>query len=267
LGSAILVPVWGESTRHLLGIAGKLAAPDGGLVLAASLATELAPESELKAQRQIADKAQEWLAKEGLESRSVFRVSSSISEGLLQTVRGEDATMLLTEWQRGHADLFDPGGEAFGAMRRSHVPILLAHGDVQSFERVVIVARRDDFAESRRPNLELAVELATRLEHDHHVVFVGMRTLPLERLFAAQIAVDRVDTTDPMGWVKESAPENDLLIFCGLDAAREALGRSPGLLTKRFLVAIAPPSDARQPHPEASDAFVAGRSLAEGPAR
>jgi Kef-type K+ transport system membrane component KefB len=267
LGGAILVPVWGESTRRLLGMAGRLAAPDGGIVLAASLATELAPESELKSQRQLADKAQEWLAKEGLESRSVFRVSSSIPEGLLQTVRGEAATMLLTEWQRGQADLFDPGGQAFGAMRRSHVPILLAHGDVHSFERVVILARRDDFAEPRRPNLELAVELATRLEHEHRVVFVGMRTLPLERLFAAQINVDRVDATDPIAWAAETAPGNDLLIFCGLDAAREALARSPDLLTKRFLVAIAPSLAARQPHPEATDAFVAGRSLAEGPAR
>ena len=72
LGSAVLVPIWGDSTRNVLWMAGKLAAPDGGMVIAASLATELAPDTELRSQRALVMKAEEWLAKEGLESRSVF---------------------------------------------------------------------------------------------------------------------------------------------------------------------------------------------------
>jgi Na+:H+ antiporter len=264
LGSAILVPVWGESTRQLLAMAGRLAAPDGGIVVAASLATELAPESELKSRRNLVTKAEEWLGKEGLESRCIFRVSSSISEGLLQTVRGEGVTLLLIERQLGQTDLFNPKSEASGALRRSHVPVLLANGDVHSFERVVVIARRDDFAD--RGSLELAIELATRLEHDHRFVFVGLRASALERLFAAHVTVERVDSTDPIAWVKDSARENDLLIFSGFDAAREGLARFPGLSTKKFLVAIAPSGAALQSHPEATDAFVAGRSLAEGPA-
>ena len=265
LGSAILVPIWGESTRRLMAVAGKLAAPDGGMVLAASLATELAPESELKAQRSLVAKAQEWLAKEGLESRSIFRVSSSISEGLLQTVRGEGATLLLSEWRLGQADASDPSAEPFGALRRSHVPVLLAHGDVHSFDRIVVIARQEDFAPSRKPSLELAVELATRLEHGHRFVCIGKRSSALESLFGAQVAVDRIDSSDPIGSVKDSAGENDLLIFSGRDAAREALARFPALAKRKFLVAIAPSPAAVQPHPEATDAFVAGRSVAEGP--
>jgi Kef-type K+ transport system membrane component KefB len=266
LGSAILVPVWGESTRCLLAMAGKLAAPDGGIVVAASLATELAPESELSAQRRLANQAEEWLAKEGLESRSVFRVSSSISAGLLQTARGEGATMLLTEWQRGQADPFDPGDERFTTMRRSHVPVVLEHGDVRSFDRVVVVGLRDDFTESRRPNIELAVELAARLERSHRFVFVGPRSLPLESIFAAPTTAQRIDINDPIAWVKEQAGENDLLIFSGLEGMRETLARSPDLVERKFLVAIAPTATARKPQPEASDALVAGRSLVEGPA-
>jgi hypothetical protein len=265
LGNTILVPIWGESTRGLLGMAGKLAAPDGGMVVAASLTTELAPETELSSRRALLSKAEEWLAKEGLESRSVFRVSSSISEGLLQTARGQSATLLLSEWRLGQTEAIDPSAETFGALRRSHVPVLLANGDVHSFDRVVVIARPDDLAPSRKPSLELAVELATRLEHHHRFVLVAKGSSVLEKLFGAQVEVERVDRADPVAWVDDSAGENDLLIFGGRDAAREALARFPALAKRKFLVAIAPSPAAVQPHPEATDAFVAGRSVAEGP--
>jgi hypothetical protein len=79
--------------------------------------------------------------------------------------------------------------------------------------------------------------------------------------------MDKVDSADPIGWVKESARPNDLLIFSGLDSVHEALAREPDLGARRFLVAISPVGGTPEPHPEATDAFVAGRSLAEGPAR
>jgi hypothetical protein len=209
-------------------------------------------------------KAEEWLAKEGFESRSVFRVSSSIPEGLLQTVRGQAATLLLSEWSLGRAETFDPSAESLGALRRSHVPVVLAHGDVHSFDRVVVIARPEDFTPSPKPGLGLAVELATRLEHGHRFVFVARRSSALERLFGAQVEVERIDRSDPIEWLKDSARENDLLIFSGRDAVREALEGFPGLARRKFLVAIAPSAAAVQPHPEATDAFVAGRSMAEG---
>jgi hypothetical protein len=267
LGSALLVPVWGDSTRQLLGLAGKLAAPDGGMVVAASLATELAPETELSSQRALVSKAEEWLAKEGLESRSVFRVSNSISEGLLQTARGEGATLVLSGWPFGEGETLEPKSEPFGPLRRSHVPVVVAHGDVRSFERIVVVARQDDLAGSRKPSLDLAVEIASRLERGHRFVVVGRRAKPLDALFAAQIAVDRVDSADPIAWVKDNTGENDLLVFAGRDAAMEALARLPDLARRKALVVMAPSPAALEPHPEATDAFVAGRSLAEGPAR
>jgi Kef-type K+ transport system membrane component KefB len=63
LGNAVLVPVWGESTRPLLGVAQKLAAPDGGIVIAASLAGEDATEAQVNTQRELRDHAEEWLAR------------------------------------------------------------------------------------------------------------------------------------------------------------------------------------------------------------
>ena len=51
LGKTVLVPVWGDSTRPVLALAGKLATSDGGIVLAASFARTESPPAEQAAQR------------------------------------------------------------------------------------------------------------------------------------------------------------------------------------------------------------------------
>src|SRR5262249_32643751 len=109
LGSAVLVPIWGESTRAVLAIAARLAQPDSGIVLAASIAREDDTEAQLTSQRSLRDKAEQWLAKLGLEARSIFRVSRSMAAGLLQTVRSDKASLLLSEW---HFEGLDPHSEA-----------------------------------------------------------------------------------------------------------------------------------------------------------
>ena len=79
LGKRVLVPVWGPSTRAVIRLAGRLAATDGGIVLAASFARDEAEASELTAQRGLTTQAEQWLAKDGLESRTLFRVAKTIA--------------------------------------------------------------------------------------------------------------------------------------------------------------------------------------------
>src|SRR5262245_16095354 len=157
LGKTVLVPVWGESSRSALTIAGRLAASDGGIVLAASFASEEASAQEREAKRQLAGKAEEWLGKEGLESRTMFRVERSVPEALLETVMGENVTMLVTEWwspERAGSE-----GEAAAALARSPVPVLIVHGDVTSFDRLLVVTNRDEAASLGNRNLLLAALL------------------------------------------------------------------------------------------------------------
>ncbi|HVZ86447.1 MAG TPA: cation:proton antiporter, partial [Polyangia bacterium] len=132
LGKVVLVPVWGSSTRPALSLAGRLASGYGGIVLAASFADEDASPPELVNQRKLTDEAEAWLAKQGLESRSLFRVARTVPEGLLQTIVAENATLLVTEW-RGGAELT---GEAVAALARTPVPVLVTLGDVAQFERL-----------------------------------------------------------------------------------------------------------------------------------
>src|SRR6185503_2112283 len=157
LGSTVLVPVLDESTRPLLGVAGRLAAADGGMVVAASVATERASPPQLAAHRRLKEQAESWLAQEGLEARAVFRVAQSVPVGLLQTLRGEGATLLVSEWRDQGPPGIDTKSEAFQMMRRSPVPILLAHGGaVEPFERLVVVARREELFRPGSRDLTLA---------------------------------------------------------------------------------------------------------------
>jgi len=265
LGSAVLVPVWGESTRPLLGVAGRLAAPDGGIVLAASFAAEEASEAQLAMQRRLTKNADKWLAEEGLESQAIFRVSRSVREGLLRTTREENATLLLAEWRFEGGDPLDPNSEVSQMIARTPVPILLAHGAVEPFERLLVVARRDDLFRPRSLDLELAAELTRRLARGRHVVFVGTSTDRFTSLFLAKFQFDHVEHADPLAWAKENAKGTDLLVFPGLDAAREALERFPAFAKSRFLVAIAAYSGTLA-HEERVGGLVVGRSMTEHPA-
>jgi Kef-type K+ transport system membrane component KefB len=245
LGGAVLVPVWGESPVPQLGMAAQLAAPDCGMVVPAAVVTEDASGKELDSQRSLLKEAQEWLAKQGLEARGVLSVSRSLEAGLFQTMRAEHATLLVAGWgDPEQARLTAGERETFDLVNRSPVPMLLTHGEVESFDRVLLVAREKDLTRTGREDLELAAELTTRLAdgghgHGHGVAYVGTEGSAATELFAPKQRVDHTESPDPIAWVEANARDDDLLVFPGLAAAKEALKRLPGLLHKRFVVAIA----------------------------
>jgi Kef-type K+ transport system membrane component KefB len=260
LGKTVLVPVWGESTRSALHVAGRLAASDGGLVLAASFANEETPPPELASQRRLAAQAEQWLAKDGLESRTLFRVARTISEGLLETILGEGATLLVTEWRA--RERIEPDSEASEALARSPVPILIAHGDVEGFERLLIVARRQELVRPGRRDVELAAQLGSRFARGRRIGTVAAALDPVRELFAVRQDADRVETPDPIAWIKGHLGKTDLIFFAGLDAAREAVQRVPGLIDRGFLVAIAAQETTYHRREErVAGPVVAGRSL------
>ncbi len=258
LGKVVLVPMWGDSTRPALTLAGRLASADGGIVLAASFADRASSGPERAAQRQLTSQAEAWLAKQGLESRTLFRVAKTIAEGLLETALGENATLLVTEWrtelreaQRTHASQ---------ALARAPLPVLIAHGDVSQYERLLVVARSDEVAPSSR-NLALAARLALALGHGHRIATVIPAADPVRSLFATRQETDWIEAADPIGWITQNRQAGDLLLFVGIDAAREALGQIPALDGERFLVAQAAaerPSERPEP---VTGPVVTGRSL------
>jgi Kef-type K+ transport system membrane component KefB len=265
LGKTILVPVWGASSRPALTLAGKLATGDGGIVLAASFAKETSSAAELASQRGLSGQAEEWLAKEGLESRTMFRVARTVPEGLLQAVEGESASLLVTEWRT--PGLSDPESEASETLAGAPVPLLIAHGDVIDFERLAVIARREDLAPTGRQGLALAAAVGQRLAQGRRMVTVAPTLAPIRGLFADKQEMDWVDASDPIDWVARHLAKNELPLFVGIEAAREAVRRVPTILEGRFLVAAAPHAKSPPDRTESvAGPVVVGRSLKPHPA-
>ena len=266
LGKTVLVPVWGDSTRPVLALAGKLATSDGGIVLAASFARTEASPAEQAAQRGLTTEAEGWLAKEGLESRTLFRVAETVPEGLLETILGEKATLLINEW---HArDRIQPDSEQSEALRRSPVPTLIAHGDVAHFDRVLIVTHPDNLVRPGRQSLELAAALAPRFAHGHPIRTVSATSDPVRALFADTKEMDWIEARDPIDWLKRNLEKGDLPFFAGLASLGEAIQRVPALVDGRFLVALAAHEETtfHKREERVAGPVVAGRSLKPHPA-
>ena len=258
LGKVVLVPVWGESSRAVLSLAGRLAAGDGGIVVAASFARDQASRQEIDSQRKLTRQAEEWLAKEGLESRTVFRVAPSVPVGLAETAIGQEATLLVTEWRNPlhHAQ----GAEAAEALAHAPVPVLLARGDVSHFDRLVIVARPDILTPDGRLDLAPAIELAVQLAHKSRVAVVVTTAEPLRALVPSKREVEWIEDRDPVGWVAGNLQKGDLPLFVGTETAYEAMRQRPDLIDGRFLIVHAARPDSAVPESIAGP-VVTGRSL------
>jgi Kef-type K+ transport system membrane component KefB len=266
LGKTVLVPVWGDSTRPALALAGKLATSDGGIVLAASFARTESSPAEHAAQRGLTAEAEEWLAKEGLESRTLFRVAATVPEGLLETILGEKATLLINEW---HArDRIQPDSEESEALARSPVPTVIAHGDVAHFDRVLIVTHPVNLVRPGRQSLELAAQLAPRFARGRPIQTVSATSDPVRALFADKKEMGWIEARDPIDWIKRNLQKNDLPFFAGLEALGEAIQRVPALLDGRFLVALAAHEETtfHKREERVAGPVVAGRSLKPHPA-
>jgi Kef-type K+ transport system membrane component KefB len=206
LGHLVFVPICDAASRPLLGLAGRLAAPDLGMVVAGSFATEAKGADETARLRVLRDDAEAWLGTLGLEGRALLRVSRSIAAGVLQTVRGEAATLLVAEWRPELRD----------AVIDAPVPVVVTCGVEAVFDRVLVVAPRAS------PDLDLAREVTRRLGGP--VTAVG--------------DAGDVRSADPIGWVAEHAHEHDLVVLPGLEALDAALARAPAA-ARHAVVAVA----------------------------
>jgi Kef-type K+ transport system membrane component KefB len=261
LGKMVLVPVWGESSRSVLSLAGRIAAGDNGMVLAASFARATSPEPERETQRKLTGQAEEWLAKEGLESKTVFRVAPSVPQGLSETALGEDATLVVSEWRDPLRDAH--GTEASEALAHAPVPVLIVRGDVSKFDRLVVVAGPDVATPTGRLDVAPAAGLGRQLAHGARVAVVTTAPDPLRDLFvAAKYDMDWIESSDPVGWLAGNLQKGDVPLFVGSDTAHEAMRQMPELLEGRFLIAQAERTDGAVAAPEpVTGPVVTGRSL------
>ena len=147
------------------------------------------------------------------------------------------------------------------------VPVLITQGDVAEFERLVVIARRDDLGPSGREALALAATLGARLAHGRRSVTVAPALAPIRALFADKQEMAWIEAADPIEWVGRGLGKGDLPFFVGIDAAREALRKIPALGEGRFLVAVPAREKILQDRTEpVAGPVIVGRSLAPRPA-
>ncbi|HVY40820.1 MAG TPA: cation:proton antiporter [Polyangia bacterium] len=260
LGKVVLVPVWGESSRQALSLAGRLATADGGIVVAASFVRDSAPKTEVDAHRTLTRQAEEWLAKEGFESKTLFRVAPSVPRGLSETALGEEATLVIGEWRDPLRDLH--GSEAAEALAHAPVPVLIVRGDVSRFERLVVIAGPDVSTPAGRLDMTSAAWLAMQLPRSAALVAVATAPDSLRSLFPAKRPVEWIESRDPVGWSAANLREGDLPVFVGTNTAYEAMRQTPALLDRRFLIVQGEHLEGALPKPEpVSGPVVNGRSL------
>jgi Kef-type K+ transport system membrane component KefB len=261
LGKAVLVPIWGASSRPVLSLAGDLAAHDGGIVLAASFAGETASASEVATLRKLTSDAEGWLAKKGLESKCLFRVARTVPEGLLQTAVAESATLLAAEWHV--SEILDASSEAARILNRATIPALIAQGDIAEFQRLVVIL---DGQTSPR-DVSLVAQIAGLAGRGRPIVAVSVSPAAVRSSFPAKPVIEWIAAADPLSWASENLQSTDLPLFGGMERAREAVRRLRSLDAGRLLVAAAPPvaTPPRSSEP-ATEAPPLGRSLKPRPA-
>ncbi len=256
IGNVVLALVRDEQSRPLLSLAGRLAASDNGIVVAAGFATHEASDAALTTQRELVQKAETWLADEGREARSVCRVAETLAAGLFETVRGEGASLMAGELET-EGRFLEVTAEAEQMVADSPVPLVLAYRfDSSRSSAVVILARHDDLSRPVRLDLDLALEVAARLGHGHPIVYVG----PSDGIVFPR-NVEHVESDDAFAWATANATKSDLLVFPGLKAARAAEHRIGQITGRMFLVTMAAHGIVRAR--EGAGGLVVGRSAAE----
>ena len=175
--------------------------------------------------------AEEWLAKEGLESRTLFRVAPTVPEGLLETVLGEDATLLVTEWRTALRERRRQRG------LRGAGPLAGAGPD-RARRRLAL---RPAAASSPRPDAGRApVEPRTwrwRRSWRRAARRTATASRPWRRRRSGAGAAsppsrrsDWIEAADPVGWIAQNLQEGDLPLFVGhRRRPRGACGKVPAL--------------------------------------
>jgi Kef-type K+ transport system membrane component KefB/nucleotide-binding universal stress UspA family protein len=165
LGKRVVVPVSNpETIRALVRVAGQVAAPDSGAVVAVNVLPFDAQPELVRAHRSLAGRAEEAALAVGSEVTTSVRIDASIDGGVLHSVVEQDGTCLVMGWD-GHAG---PRGALFGSVidrcvEVSPVPVLVCRPGVdESTRRVLLIITNDELLPAGERGLSLAVDVVNR---------------------------------------------------------------------------------------------------------
>jgi Kef-type K+ transport system membrane component KefB len=217
LGSIIVLPVVRpEAAGPMVRLAAALAHADGGLVLPLTIAPSEAGRRALEAMRRINEAAESLARAAGVEAEGILRIDASPADGVSRTVRERSASLVLLGWHGpDHAAMFVPR-RINPVLADARAPVLLAHLDERTPERVLLVVPHVDLTCGGMDNLRLAAEAARRAAAVYRCPVEAISCVNaapvLELLVEVLQITPRVDARPAEAVVRDAVVPTDLLV-------------------------------------------------------
>jgi Kef-type K+ transport system membrane component KefB len=186
LGNRVVVPVSNPNTiESLVRVAGQVAGPDSGAVVAVNVLPFDASPEQVRTHRELASRAEQVALATGAEVQTAVRIDASIDGGVLHSVVEQEGTCLVMGWEgssgRRRDSLF--GSVIDRCVAISPVPVLVCRPGVdERTERVLLIVTADELTPAGERGLELAFDVAQRLSRQASVEAVVITDLAEEEL-------------------------------------------------------------------------------------
>jgi nucleotide-binding universal stress UspA family protein len=252
LGQRIVVPVANPLTAGpLVELAGLVAGPDHGAVMAVNVLDHDASREEIGRHRAVTAEAERVALRVGADAESLVRIDANPVAGVLHTVVEHGATSILLGW-KGHTNRREAffGSIIDAVIRQASVPVLIAHpGEDPAVRRVVLSLTRYDLTAAGERTRDLAIDVATRMASQAEVPLLVIGQDP-EAALRQAIPAGRVEQVDVIS--DERAPAIALraltgpgdLLITGVPPTRGRLGQQSSRIGRavreRTLVVVVP---------------------------
>lgn len=252
LGHRVVVPVANPHTAgDLVALAGLIAGPDHGSVVAVNVLDHDAPREELLEHRAVTAGAERAALRVGAEADSLVRIDANPTTGVIHTVAEHGGTSILVGWKG-----FTSRREAFfgsvidAIIARASVPVLVAHpGTDPDVRRVVLSLTRHELSRLGERTLELAIDVAVRFATQAEVALLVVTQDPAEALRAhlppdgvVETEVSQDERAQPIALRDLTGPGD--LVVTGVPPTRGRLGhraiRVGRAIPDRTLIVVVP---------------------------
>jgi Kef-type K+ transport system membrane component KefB/nucleotide-binding universal stress UspA family protein len=181
LGKRVVVPVSNPNTiESLVRVAGQVAGPDSGAVVAVNVLPFDAQPDQVRSHRDLASRAEKAALAAGAEVQTSVRIDASIDAGVLHSVVEQEGTCLVMGWEgtsgRRRDSLF--GSVIDRCVAVSPVPVLVCRPGIdERTKRVLLIVTSDELSPGGERGLTLAFDVAHRLARQAEASTVVMTDL------------------------------------------------------------------------------------------
>jgi Kef-type K+ transport system membrane component KefB len=232
LGSRVVVPVSNPNTiESLVRVAGQVAGPDSGAVVAVNVLPFDAQPEQVRAHRELAARAEKAALATGAEVQTSVRIDASIDGGVLHSVVEQDGTCLVMGWEGTSGGRRDSlfGSVIDRCVAISPVPVLVCRPGVdEKTKRVVLIVTADELTPAGERGLTLAFDVAQRLARQAEatsVVITDLAEAELSDRLDGRFSPDEVITEHAvLRHLAETVSEGDVVLAVAPPASSR-LGR------------------------------------------